>query len=378
MAPLRILHVIHAMNRAGAETMVMNLHRAIDPTAVRFDYLVHTQQKADYDDEIAQLGGNIYRVPMFTVVNSFSYRRAVRAFFAKHTGFDVVHGHMGASAPIYLDEARKMDIPTVAHSHIANTKTTLRTIAWNRLAHPVRNVADEFLACSVEAGIDRFGQTIVEGQHFHIVPNAIDTTCYACTNEQHLQAKEALGYAGMPLVGHIGRMTAAKNQRFLLEVFKSVLANKPQVHLLLLGDGPLRESLKKHAQRLGIAQAVEFCGVKDNVADYLKAMDVFVMPSHREGLPVVSVEAQATGLPCILSDAVSSEAALLPTTSFLPVNADCSDWAHALLSALNTPCDRSCGAASVAQQGYDIHHNAQWITAFYQSLASTTHSNIRG
>lgn len=365
---IRILQVIGAMNRAGAETILMNLHQAIDRTRVQFDYLVHTQNECDYDADILKLGGNIYRLPTFNVVNTISYRKAARAFFAQHHTHAVVHGHIGSCAPIYLDEARKWGLPTVAHSHAANPGKTVQQRAYKWLSRPVAGIADEFLACSQQAGLDRFGAAVVEGQHFHVMPNGINVDTFACTAQEHLDAKQQLGYEGIPLVCHVGRFSPAKNHAFLLESFALAHRQIPDIRLALVGRGPLEGEVKNQARKLGIDGAVDFLGIRDDVASILKAADVFAFPSTSEGLGMSAIEAQTAGARCILSTGVPSEALIASSTRYLPID-DPQVWAYAICEALDTPNDRSDGARAARAHGFDIHDVATWLTDFYTRMA---------
>ena len=150
---MRVLQVIGVMDRGGAETMVMNLYRAMDRDKVQFDFLVHEQREGDYDAEIRRMGGRFFRVPRFTGANIGAYRKQVRALFAEHPEWRVVHGHIGSCAPVYLSEAKRAGAFAIAHSHAQNYEGGLAGLAFNLVAHPVRRVADYFMACSREAGL---------------------------------------------------------------------------------------------------------------------------------------------------------------------------------------------------------------------------------
>ena len=151
---IRVLHVIGAMDRGGAETMIMNLYRAIDRTKVQFDFLVHEQRVCDYDEEIKDLGGEVFRgLPRFKVVNYSTYRDECRDFFSRHSEHPVVHGHIGSCAPVYLREAKRQGRVTIAHSHSQKFPLSVTELGFRALAYPVRRVADNFIACSMEAGL---------------------------------------------------------------------------------------------------------------------------------------------------------------------------------------------------------------------------------
>ena len=366
---IRVLQVIGAMNRAGAETVVMNLMRAIDRERFQFDFLVHEAGRCDYDDEIEELGGTIYRIPRYNVANGHLYRRIVRKFFAEHPEIQVVHGHIGSCCAIYLDEAKRAGCATIAHSHNEKSRKFIHRNLYHLLVRKVPGIADEFMACGYQAGVDRFGTGVVGGAHFNVMWNGIDTSVYACSEEEHEQAKDALGYAGVPFVGNIGRMVEQKNQVFLLRMFAELLKQVPQARLAVVGRGPLEEDLRALADELGISGSVDFLGVRDDVPCILKAIDLFAFPSIREGLPVSMLEAQAAGAPVLTSDAVSRSAFVSDTAQALPLSAGPKAWADEMARILATPVDRSKGAADVRAHGFDIHDVAAGMEDFYEKLA---------
>ena len=415
---MRVLQVIGAMDRGGAETMLMNAYRAMDRSRVQFDFLVHEQRVCDYDEEIESLGGRVYRaLPRFTGLNGAAYRKAVRAFLAQHPEHEVVHGHIGSSAVIYLGEAKRAGRVAVAHSHAQNYPLSAGELAFRALSYPVRFKADYFLACSEQAGIDRFGRAVVEGERFHVLRNGIDVAAFACTDEQHRQAKQELcdrlgidGQAGgeagsvagdgsqkLVLVGHVGRFDPVKNHRFLVETFTQVKHDVPAAHLLLVGRGPEEAAIREQVRAAGLESSVHFLGVTDDVPAVLHGLDAFVLPSFREGLSMAAVEAQATGVPCVLSDGVPDEA-ILPGTPVARISladglhvwataigeaarigagpawpaeasAGGAEPAEAVASEQPGAYDRILGAEAARGAGYDIHDTACWLQEFYERIA---------
>lgn len=415
---MRVLQVIGAMDRGGAETMLMNAYRAMDRSRVQFDFLVHEQRVCDYDEEIESLGGRVYRaLPRITGLNGAAYRKAVRAFLAQHPEHEVVHGHIGSSAAIYLGEAKRAGRVAVAHSHAQNYPLSAGELAFRALSYPVRFKADYFLACSEQAGIDRFGRAVVEGERFHVLRNGIDVAAFACTDEQHRQAKQELcarlgidGQAGgeagrvagdgsqkLVLVGHVGRFDPVKNHRFLVETFTQVKRDVPAAHLLLVGRGPEEAAIREQVRAAGLESSVHFLGVTDDVPAVLHGLDAFVLPSFREGLSMAAVEAQAAGVPCVLSDGVPDEA-ILPGTPVARVpladglhvwvtaieeaarigagpawpaeaSAGGAEPAEAVASEQPGAYDRILGAEAARGAGYDIHDTACWLQEFYERIA---------
>ena len=367
---MRVLQVIGAMDRGGAETVIMNLYRVMDRSKMQFDFLVHTEAECDYDQEIRELGGRIYRLPRYNIANGAAYRRACRKHFQEHPEHSVVHGHIGSCAAIYLDEARKAGRATVLHSHAQDFEPFPQRQIFRALVKPSLKLADEFLACSPEAGHDRFGDAICKGDHYRIMANGVDTSLYACTEEDHRAAKDALGLQGLTVLGHVGRFIEVKNHRFLLQMFKEFLSLAPDSKLLLLGRGPLEDNMKSYASELGISDQVVFCGVRDDVPDYLKAMDLFVFPSVLEGLPMATVEAQACGATCLISTGVPASAIASRSTRHLDLAQGHKAWAQAAFEALDGRTDRQLGAQDVKAAGYDIRDTAQWLAQLYESLES--------
>ncbi len=369
---LRVLQVIGVMDRGGAETMVMNLYRAIDRSKLQFDFLVHEQREGDYDDEIRQLGGRLFRLPRFTGFNAAKYHKLMRNFFTEHPEYRVVHGHIGSCAPIYLSEAKRIGAYTIAHSHAQNFERGFAGLAFRAAARPVRGVADYFMACSREAGLDRFGASIVSGDRFSIVPNGIAATCYLCDQVSHESAKAALGLAGCPVVCHTGRLIPVKNHAFLLDVFARVHACIPQAVLVCAGRGELEEQLKARVDELGLADSVRFLGVVDNVPEVLRAADAFVFPSVKEGLPLAVVEAQAAGLPTTVSTGVPDLALVSDRVRRVSLDEGADAWAAVVLEDLNRAASfpRTDAVEQVRKHGFDIADTAVSISGFYERVAA--------
>lgn len=369
-SPLRVLHVIGAMDRGGAETLVMNLYRNTDREKIQFDFLVNESRTCDYDEEIRSLGGRFFRVPRFNLANTVAYRRACREFFSTHP-YQVVHGHIGFPAAIYLQLAKNAGAFAIAHSHAQNYPLSPQEAVFRCVSNPVRRVADYFLACSEQAGLDRFGKAVVSGPSFHVLKNGIDPDVLRFSQEQRRRIRKELGVsAGTPLFGHVGRLTPVKNHLFLLDVFSEVLRELPDAQLLLLGRGESEKDVRAHAETLRIGESVRFLGVRDDVASLLSAMDIFVFPSLREGLANATIEAQASGLPCLLSTGVPELAVISPTTKRLELGLGAKAWAEAAVEAFRAPsCHRESAVGYARTAGFDIKDSAAWLSDFYLAHA---------
>lgn len=370
--PLRVLHVIGAMDRGGAETLVMNLYRNMDRDKIQFDFLVNDMDGRDYDEEIRDLGGRLHQIPRYNVANYLTYSKACRSFFNSHP-YSIVHGHIGLPAPIYLKEAQKAGAFCIAHSHAQNFPISPSELVFRTCTYPTRFVADYFMACSEQAGIDRYGASVCQLNRFHVLKNGIDVEQARFSPICRSNIRNALGLPeSAPVFGHVGRLTPVKNHGFLLEVFASILKELPQAHLILVGRGEEENKLKNKARNLGITDEVHFLGIRDDVAAVLSAIDVFIFPSIREGLANAVIEAQASGARCLISTGVPELARISPQTIFAPLEGpSVSKWSNLAIQIYKDPLpDRSLCVNDARKMGFDIKDSAKWLANLYTNVAS--------
>ena len=365
--PIRILHVIGVMHRGGAETMIMNYYRNIDRTRVQFDFVENAGMKADYDEEIRAMGGRIYRCPRYRGKNHIAYVAWWKQFLAEHgCEYSAVHGHIGSTASIYLYLAKKAGIYTIAHSH--NTASLdMKSILYQMYAYPTRHIADFFFGCSKDAGISRYGRNVcADSVRFTVLNNAIETRKFGFDSHVRAEMRRQLGVEDKLVIGHVGRFEDQKNHEFLIRIFSQICNLQPDAVLLLIGDGNLRSRIETQINRKGLSNSVILAGVQSDVSAWYQAMDVFVLPSLYEGLGIVAVEAQASGLPCVVSDTVSKECMVTSDlVSVVSLKEDTQAWARRILSSLTQK--RFSRKDEVAQSGYDIQENAVWLENFYLS-----------
>lgn len=365
--PIRVLHVIGAMDRGGAETLIMNLYRHIDRGTIQFDFLVNEDRACDYDEEIRSLGGRIYHIPRFTLLNYPTYLRECRDFFRKNP-HPIVHGHIGFPAAIYLGCAKSLSGSfAIAHSHAQNYPLSPSQILFDVVSHRVRGKADYYLACSKQAGLDRFGEKIVSGDSFRVLRNGIDTEELRFDPIARNRVRDELGISpSAPVFGHVGRLTPVKNHSHLLKTFREIKSALPESKLVLVGRGESEKELKSIADELCLSNDVIFAGVRDDVPALLSSFDVFVFPSLREGLSNAVIEAQASGLPCLLSTGVPELAKISPMTVFLSLSEGPSTWAKHAIGLYESPRENRPDAVKDAiRGGFDIRQSADWLTGLY-------------
>lgn len=364
--PIRVLHVIGIMNRGGAETMIMNLYRHIDRSKVQFDFVENSREPAAFDEEILDLGGRIYRCPHYNGKNHFTYVKWWNDFFKAHPKeYPIVHGHLGSTAAIYLSIAKKYGAYAIAHSHSSGTDHSLRSYLYQMMSYNTRNVADYFFACSEAAGKDRFGRKVISGDHYAVLNNAIDVNHFSYNSRVREVVRDELGIGQNQLVvSHIGRYTMEKNHEFILKIFSELRKLGLGARLLMIGDGTLRTHIMQMAEQASLSSDVIFTGVRSDVERLMQAMDVFVLPSLYEGLPVTMVEAQAAGLPCIISDKVPPECILTEgLVDVMPLSASPGAWAEKILAKRAIP--RTDRRAEIAAHGFDITTEAVKLQEFY-------------
>lgn len=357
---IRILHVVTYMGRGGLETMLMNYYRHIDRNKVQFDFLVHRDFEADYDAEILKMGGRIYHVSRL-IPWSRSYKEELKKFFQSHPEYKIVHVHQDCLSSVALQCAKVCGVSVrIAHSHNSNQDKNLKYLIKKYYMKKIPMYATDLMACGKMSGDWMFG-----GREYTVICNAIDTKKYVFTptvsdeNHQKLQIEK-----NEIVIGHIGRFHPQKNHSFLIDVFLECVKQKSNVKLLLVGDGNDKKKIQDKVDHFGISDKVIFTGVRTDIPELLQAMDVFVFPSLYEGLPVTLIEAQAAGLPCVISDQVSEECIVTKDlVTIMKLSDSAERWAQHILTRMKIP--KTDHKEEIQECGYDIRIEAPKLEAYY-------------
>lgn len=356
--PIRVLHIVTYMGRGGLETMLMNYYRNIDRSKIQFDFLVHRDFIADYDQEILSMGGRIYRLPK---LNPFSkkYLSCLDSFFAEHKEYHIVHSHLDCMAGIPLKYAKKHGVSArIAHAHSSNQTKDIKYVLKLVFKNNIHKYANNLFACGENAGKWMFNT-----DKFNILNNAIDAHKYSFNSETKNKIRKEFGIDTDALViGHVGRFSAPKNHEYLINVFYELQKTNDNAVLMLVGDGELRSRIEQQVQKLNITEKVILTGIRADVYDLIQAMDVFVFPSIYEGLPVSIIEAQAAGLPCIISDKVPLECAITDSVYQLNLD-DMGKWVDCIGMCARLP--RFNRYEKICSAGYDIKQNARELENTY-------------
>ncbi len=356
--PIRVLCVFAVLNRGGAETMCMNLYRALDHEKVQLDFVKHTTALGDYEDEILSLGGKIYEAPHYNILNKLQYEAWWRAFFREHSEYRLVHGHFFTISNVYFKVAHEFGITTIGHSH--SEQANIHSIKFWLKRHSVKAIereSDLCLACSEAAG-----KYLFPNKDFSILKNAIDAQKFKWNPDIGKEIRKELSINESSfVVGVCGSFSVPKNPLGIIDIFHEIHKKNDGAILLWVGDGDLRQEIEDRIKAYKLSDAVILTGVRPDVYRLMQAMDVFILPSLWEGLAVVSIEAQAAGLPCYFSDTVTKECQVTEQCIFLPLNKPAA-WAKAILESDNAKTNTT---DQIIAAGFDISTTSQWLESFY-------------
>lgn len=358
---IRVLHYGLSSNLGGIETYVWNLARTIDRETYRFDFLHSDTGRAPaLSAEFAALGSRFHGVTPRRASVTRNRRELAELLIPER--FDVLHFH--AISASYLEPviaAVRVGLTTVVHSHGSGTSRSLITQILHRVNSrltPWRQVAR--VAVSDQAGSWMFGQRST----FEVIPNGVAVDSFRFDPMAREETRRSLALDPKDLViGHVGAFLPAKNQEFSLEVLREMLKSLPTATLLLVGSGPLEDKVRARASDLDLADRVRFLGTRHDVPKLMSAMDALLLPSRYEGLPLVALEAQAAGLPCLVSEAVPPSVLVLPTARRIPLTSGPGAWAFAVPTEFAS--SREAGAQVVAGAGFSVEVNTARVEDLY-------------
>lgn len=328
--PIRVAHIIGKMVGGGVESFIMNYYRNIDRNKIQFDFIIDSDSKVVPRKEIENLGGRIIEIPPYQKI--FSYIKELKKVL-KENEYKIVHSHLNALSvfPLYCAYSAKVPV-RIAHSHSTTNKKEWKKNIIKNILKPFSKVfATDYFACSEHAARWLFGNKTFEQGKVSIIHNAIDVDKFRYNEEIRNKMRKELQIENKFVLGHVGRFVQQKNHDFLIDIFSEVYKENKNTVLLLIGDGPLEEKIKEKVNKLNLKDSVYFLGIKENVNEIMQAMDVFVFPSLYEGLGIVLVEAQCSGLPCVVSEEVPKEALILDNIVSINLN-NAIEWKKIILN----------------------------------------------
>ena len=371
MNPIRVLHITGAMNRGGAETLIMELYRNIDRRKVQFDFMVYNYSNCAgaFDNEIQSLGGNIYTMKERFYKNPISYCIEAKRFFDKHPEYRIIHAHQYAMSGYILYMAKKSykTVFTIAHSHIAYPKTDpLRAIADFGGKTLLKTNTDLFFGCSNDA-LKALTGHYEDKRKYIVMKNAINIGNFIFDNQARREWRDYIGAgADTIVIGNVARFTNQKNHEMIISVFHEIAKRVPNARLVLVGTGSKLDEIKQRVKELRLDGNVIFMGTRADVNKIINSFDVFLMPSRYEGLGIVLIEAQANGLPCVISASVIPKEADVngDMVKRVELSEPPSKWAEECLSC-GTRKKPEYAQKKVIEAGYDIKEVSIKLQDYY-------------
>lgn len=300
--PVRVLQIVSSLSAgSGVLCVVLNWHRHIDSTQVQFDYLYTLEAPVQKKEEIQKLGGNYYKLP-HPLHQPIKFLRASYQFFRTHR-YHTIHSHITHLNLFFFPLAKWFGTKNIVQ-HAHGSKWSDKKINGLRnyvMLHVVWPLITHKMACSQLAGKVYFGKK------FTVVNNGIDVEKFSYNTALRAQKRKELDLEHNFVVGHVGRFSREKNHSFLINIFAELVKKEPTARLVFVGDGTLKQAIEQQVLNKGLTGKVLFLGIRKDVAELYQVFDCFVLPSLHEGLGIVAIEAQAAGLPCVLSNTLPSE-----------------------------------------------------------------------
>lgn len=360
--PVRIAHIIGKLNAAGVEAVVNNYYKNIDHNKYQFDYYIDSDSSCKPPQEMIDMGARYFVIPPYQ--HLFSHIKTLVRFF-KENNYLIVHSGMNTLAPISLFAAWIAGVPIrINHNHSTAGKGEFKRNCLKYCLRPFAKVfANYYCACSKYAGIWLFGKNFFNSGKVTVFNNAVDTSKFAFSTSNRDKLRKELGISNKYVIGHIGRFTKQKNHYFLIDIFEQYYKKNSNAVLLLVGIGELQDEIKDAVKKKKLEDAVIFLGKRSDVDELYSAMDLFVLPSLYEGLPVVGVEAQVSGLPCIFSNEITREVAITENVYFLPIDGSVSDWCSQITNFENLDLKRD--KLKLKDCSFDIKVQANNLVEYY-------------
>ncbi len=362
---IKVLHVIGSLNVGGAENVAMNYARFIDRTKFQCDYLVFGEEEGTYEKEAIRLGSK--------VIHSNSPRKGYSNFLKnlkmilRNGKYDIVHTHTLLNNGLILKAASSVKITKrVSHSHSTDSgkkETFFYKIYAFLMKRLIRKYATDFLACGKDAGEYLYGEKLFKEKGV-VIHNGIDTQKFIFNENKRSIVRKKLFKNHNLVIGHIGRLSEVKNHLFLLDIFNELQKLNRNTSLLIVGDGVLRLTIERKVKELELEDSVFFLGMRSDIEDILQAIDVFVLPSFFEGFPVTLIEAQASGLPCVISSSITPQVKVTELVTFLSLDESAQVWAEKILDCART--ERSDKSEEMREKGFDVYKTLRQLENIYE------------
>lgn len=358
---IKVAQVIGKLYGGGVEKVIFNYYRAIDKSKVQFDFFYDADSTVKPPKDLINMGAKFYKLPPYQKL----WRYIPQLYkILKNNRYDIIHSNLNTISVFPLLVAKLAGIQIrIAHNHsVPSTNEGLRTVLKYSLRPYTRLVANYYFACSEKAGRWLFGNKLYNQGKVKFIPNAIFFEKFGTEGIDNLKLELGISPNDF-VVGHVGRLTFAKNHLLLLKIFKKILEVKNNAKLIIVGDGELSEKIKNYINEMGLTSKVIMVGHTDYPEKYYSLMDVFILPSYFEGLSMATIEAEVAGVPVVVSQAVPEEANI--STNFHRISLDDSInlWAKTAIKAATQKT-----TINAKGQIYNIKKAAPQLLNLYQSI----------
>lgn len=361
---IRVLHIVPALIGGGVENLLLNYYSHMDRDKFKFDFIVHGENIGVLESTFESLNSKIYHIP--TKHESFFKNLKAMKQIIMDGNYDVVHAHQGTVGVFPMFYAKRAGVKVrITHSHIAYVKKNFFEKIIDIILLPfLKRYSTHWFACGLDAGRFLWGDKAVEKGKVIVMKNAIEIDKFTFNADLRNRKRKKLGVNDKFVIGNIGRFSYQKNHEFLIEVFFEIYKINNNAILLLIGGGELEDDVKNQVSKLGLSEVVKFLGIRNDVPELLQAMDVFVLPSRYEGLPVVLVEAQTAALKSIVSDTITKEVKVTSYLEYISLESSPQCWANKVLKYING-YERCNTSEEIKNGGYDIRLEAGKLEHIY-------------
>lgn len=357
----RILQIVTSVNGGGVDSVVYNYLSHMDLSPFDVDLIALDFGTPQFrEEQFKQLGVNVILIPK-------AFLKRIKAVWSiiRKGNYNVIHSHCEFLSEWYLLFAKILGVKTrIMHSHIANAQISTIKKLYRPIGHFIAKLsANNFFGCGIDAAISLWGQKLYDKDLCHVMNNAVDLEKFRFDENKRNEIRAQYNWKEKFVLMNVGRFMPQKNHIFLLNLFKEIVVDCPNLCLVLVGDGTLKKDSEKWVKEHNLKDKVYFLGNRTDVPELLNAADCFILPSLFEGLPVVSIESQCNGLPIVMSDQVTKECGITELASFVSLEAKSDQWIERIFSKHKDA--RVSYPEKIKQAGFDIATEAKKLHDFY-------------
>lgn len=376
MSKIKILYLGMSLNKGGIEKMLISTFQNIDQSKFQIDFLTGHKNIA-YENEIKELNGRVHKIKLLKgfkgkIYNVYSFY----IFFRNHPEYKIVHNHLMSYYDISPIIAQKLaKVPNII-IHARGSKLT-NNLTRSKILHLINKPialfsANNYIAVSKNAAEFMYPKKSLS--NVKIVKNGIDLKKFKFSNNDRIHKREMMSLEGKVIYGHVGAFLPVKNHKFIIEVFYEIQKKQSNAHLVLVGEGILKNEMIDYSKKIGIKEKITFYGSTDNVQELLSTFDILIFPSISEGFGNVIIEAQSVGLPCFINETLPLEVDITDLINRLPLSLSASEWADKILN-YNNINDRKDYSEKINKNGYNLINMIKTLETYYIELGIENNDN---